>query len=117
MKKIIALVLCAVLCVGLLSACGEKQTNGDTNSDLTLALVVAGTFGDRSFYDSSKEGCDALAKEGVKVKTIECNNENHAQQIRNAADSAKIVVLVGWEFYECGDHRSGVPGRAVHLDR
>ena len=70
MKKIIALVLCAVLCVGLLSACGEKQTNGDTNSDLTLALVVAGTFGDRSFYDSSKEGCDALAKEGVKVKTI-----------------------------------------------
>ena len=100
MKKIIALVLCAVLCVGLLSACGEKQTNGDTNSDLTLALVVAGTFGDRSFYDSSKEGCDALAKEGVKVKTIECNNENHAQQIRNAADSAKIVVLVGWEFFD-----------------
>lgn len=100
MKKIIALVLCAVLCVGLLSACGEKQTNGGTNSDLTLALVVAGTFGDRSFYDSSKEGCDPLAKEGVKVKTIECNNENHAQQIRNAADSAKIVVLVGWEFYD-----------------
>ena len=100
MKKIIALVLCAVLCVGLLSACGEKQTNGDNNSDLKLALVVAGTFGDRSFYDSSKEGCDALAKEGVKVKTIECNNENHAQQIRNAADSAKIVVLVGWEFYD-----------------
>lgn len=100
MKKIIALVLCAVLCVGLLCACGEKQTNGGTNSDLTLALVVAGTFGDRSFYDSSKEGCDALAKEGVKVKTIECNNENHAQQIRNAADSAKIVVLVGWEFYD-----------------
>ena len=52
MKKIIALVLCAVLCVGLLSACGEKQTNGGTNSDLTLALVVAGTFGDRSFYYS-----------------------------------------------------------------
>lgn len=98
MKKILALLLCAALCVGLLAGCAQKEASGGEN--LTLALVVAGTFGDRSFYDSSKEGCDRLAQEGVTVKTIECNNENHSQQIRNAADAAGVVVLVGWEFWE-----------------
>ena len=116
MKKIIALVLCAVLCVGLLSACGEKQTNGGTNSDLTLALVVAGTFGDRSFYDSSKEGCDALAKEG--------EGQDHRVQQRKScpADPQRCRQRQdrgagGLGVLRCGDHRSGVPGRAVHLDR
>lgn len=98
MKKILALLLCAALCVGLLAGCAQKEASG--GEELTLALVVAGTFGDRSFYDSSKEGCDRLAQEGVTVKTIECNNENHSQQIRNAADAAGVVVLVGWEFWE-----------------
>lgn len=98
MKKLLALVLCAIMVTGLLAGCAQSEDK--TGDDLTLTLVVAGTFGDRSFYDSSKEGCDRLASEGVNVKTIECNNENHAQQIRNAADGAKIVVLVGWEFYD-----------------
>ena len=36
---------------------------------VTVAIVVAGQFGDRSFYDSSKEGAEHLAKEfGVKYK-------------------------------------------------
>lgn len=103
MKKTLALLLCAVLCVGLLAGCASTPANEDpdgTGADLTLALVVAGNFGDRSFYDSSKEGCDRLAQEGVTVKTIECGNEQHTQQIYNAADSADVVVLVGWEFYE-----------------
>lgn len=103
MKKTLALLLCAVLCVGLLAGCASTPANEDpdgTGVDLTLALVVAGNFGDRSFYDSSKEGCDRLAQEGVTVKTIECGNEQHTQQIYNAADSADVVVLVGWEFYE-----------------
>ncbi len=102
MKKIIALTLACIMVLGLFAGCASNDTaaGGQKDSELTVALVVAGTFGDRSFYDSSKEGCDRLAAEGVKVKTIECNNENHAQQIHNAADVADVVVLVGWEFYE-----------------
>lgn len=103
MKKLIALTLAAVMVLGLFAGCGSKIEDSDsqTGSDsLTVALVVAGTFGDRSFYDSSKEGCDKLAAEGVEVKTIECKNENHTQQIYNAADAADVVVLVGWEFYD-----------------
>ena len=97
MKKIVSV----VLALSLLAGCASGAPSGDdAASDLTVALVVAGTFGDRSFYDSSKAGCDRLAAEGIQVKTIECKNENHTQQIYNAADAADVIVLVGWEFYD-----------------
>lgn len=111
MKKLLALLLALVMTLALAACGGTTDTQGETpdstgdaaqtEEKLTVALVVAGTFGDRSFYDSSKEGVDRLAAdfEKIDVKTIECNNENHDQQLRNAADSAKIVVAVGWEFY------------------
>ena len=79
-------------------------SGGDLEIDgkgVTLALVIAGTFGDRSFYDSSKQGVARLAADyGVNVVQIECNNENFEAQMRNAADLADVVVCVGWEFWE-----------------
>lgn len=117
MKKLLAMLLASILVLGLLAGCApsdndpgsdgtsgngtEGKTDTSLGKDLTLALVVAGTFGDRSFYDSSKEGADRLAADyGVNVKTIECGNVDHMQQIYNAADVAQVVVLVGWEFYD-----------------
>ena len=105
MKKLLALLLATVMLLGLLAGCGktEDKSTEDTKADtaaVKLALVVAGNFGDRSFYDSSKEGADRLAADlGVQVTTIECNNENHDIQMKNAAEKANIVVCVGWEFY------------------
>ena len=93
MKKTILVLLTALM---LLSVC-VITAQAD---DLTVAVVVAGTFGDRSFYDSSKAGLDRLvAEKGVNGITIECNNENHDIQLRNAAENADVVVGVGWEFY------------------
>lgn len=103
MKKVFALLLSCVLLCGILAGCAgdTKDTTPQDGNGPTMAVVVAGTFGDRSFYDSSKEGADRLAADfGVQVKTIECNNVDHTQQIRNAADAAELVVLVGWEFYD-----------------
>lgn len=103
MKKLLAILLASVLVLSLFAACGTSNSgnNSGEGEDLSVALVVAGTFGDRSFYDSSKEGTDRLVSEfGVEVKTIECNNVDHKQQIYNAADVADIVVLVGWEFFD-----------------
>ena len=98
MKKFVAMLLALVM-VFALCACGK--TDSASGDKTVVGLVVAGAFGDRSFYDSSKEGADRLAKDlGVQVKTFECNNVDHTQQIRNAADAAEIVVLVGWEFYD-----------------
>ena len=127
MKKFFAMMLAVLLLVGCFAACtknngqqGDAETPepvdpGTQNTPepaqntpapesgaVTVVIVVAGQFGDRSFYDSSKEGGDRLAKdyENVTVKYIECNNENHDVQMRNAADMGNIVVCVGWEFYD-----------------
>ena len=59
MKKIFCLILTLVLLLSLFVGC--KKTEGG-KSDLKLALVVAGQFGDRSFYDSSKDGVERLKK-------------------------------------------------------
>ena len=99
MKKIISLLLCFSL-IFCLTACGEGGGSNQSQDALTLALVVAGNFGDRSFYDSSNAGATKLEAEGVTVKRIECGNTGHTEQIYNAADVADIVVLVGWEFYD-----------------
>ena len=100
MKKILALALALILALGCMAAC-TKNGSG-TGEKTVVEIVVAGQFGDRSFYDSSKAGGDRLAKDfdNVEVKYIECNNDNHAVQMRNAADVANIVVCVGWEFYD-----------------
>lgn len=102
MKKIIALLLALALTLGCFAACTKTDKPADTKEKVTVAIVVAGTFGDRSFYDSSKEGGERLAKDyaNVEVKYIECNNENHTVRMQNAAAMADIVVCVGWEFYD-----------------
>ncbi len=99
MKKLIAILLTVSMIACLFAACGGGETQSK-DEGLTLALVVAGNFGDRSFYDSSNEGATRLEAEGVTVKRIECGNTGHTEQIYNAADAADIVVLVGWEFYD-----------------
>ena len=108
MKKLFALLLAAVLLLTLFVGCKKTDKNDKTDASgstdanaAKLSLVVAGRFGDRSFYDSSKEGAERLQKEGlVQLSTIECNGENFSAQMQNAADKANIVVCVGWEFYD-----------------
>ena len=94
MKKILACILAVALLTCVFAACGKTEDKGDSSSDLKLALVVAGTFGDRSFYDSSKEGADRLAKDfGVQVSTIECNNENPDEERRRSGRRRRVRRL------------------------
>ena len=101
MKKTVSLLLVLVLALALFTGCTDSEPEQPAKADLKLALVVAGQFGDRSFYDSSKEGAERLAKDfGIQLTAIECGNENHDAQMKNAADKADVVVCVGWEFYD-----------------
>ncbi len=101
MKKFICLVLVLLLTAALFAGCKTGTAGQDGDQPLKVALVIAGTFGDRSFYDSSKEGAERLKADlGIDLVTIECGNENHATQMRNAADAADMVICVGWEFYD-----------------
>ena len=95
-KRVLALLLALVMTAGMVSVAAYADSE-----PLTVALVVADKFGDRSFYDSAKAGCDKLVEDlGVELKTIECNGENHTAQMQNAADVADVVICVGWEFYD-----------------
>lgn len=102
MKKIISLTLVAAMVLSmtlLMAGCGSKDEGGDSGEKVVVTVVVADGFGDRSFYDSAKEGLDRLAKDtNVEAKTIECNGENFEQQMRNAADESQVVIPVGWQF-------------------
>lgn len=111
MKKIISLVLVLtmVLTFTLLTACGDKSDEG-SESGLTVTVVVADTFGDKSFYDSAKEGLDKLEKDcGITAKTIECSGENFEQQMRTAADGSDFVVPVGFQFDMIADVAADYP--------
>ena len=101
MKKLFAGMLTLTLILSALAGCAAAPfgTHADSSKP-TVALVVGGSFGDRAFFDSAKAGCDRLMAEGIQVEMTECKNENHIQQIYNAAETADVVVLVGWEFYD-----------------
>ena len=112
MKKYLAIVLLLAMALTV-AGCGQaaapataepapaaEAAPAESSDALTVALVVADSFGDRSFYDSAKSGLDRLVADfAVNPITIECNGENHDIQMKNAADSADVVVCVGWEFY------------------
>ena len=100
MKKTISLLLVFAMILSAFSLTGCSKDNGE-GEELTVSIVVSSAFGDKSFNDSAKEGADKLAQDyGVKIKTIECQEENFKQYMVQAAEESDIVVPVGWQFYE-----------------
>ena len=100
MKKTISLLLVFAMILSAFALTGCSKDNGE-GEELTVSIVVSSAFGDKSFNDSAKEGADKLAQDyGVKIKTIECQEENFKQYMVQAAEESDIVVTVGWQFYE-----------------
>lgn len=64
MKKIISLLLIMTM-IFTLSACGSGEK---TESEYTAALLLNGTLGDKSFFDSANEGLTKLREELGKEK-------------------------------------------------
>ncbi|MEG1548338.1 MAG: BMP family ABC transporter substrate-binding protein [Clostridia bacterium] len=100
MKHIIAVLLVVLMVAGMSVGCAK---GGAENDKVTVAVVVAGGLGDRSFYDSANGGLEKLISEyGVEGKVIECKQDPsmYKQQLINASDTADFVVAVGWEFWD-----------------
>ena len=96
MKKLVALVLSLILCLSCVSALAEADP-------LKVTIVVAGTLGDKSFYDSANAGLDKLVNEyGVIGKVIECREDFSLMEnaLIEAAESSDVVVPVGWQFWD-----------------
>lgn len=101
MKKSLALLLAAALLLAIFALVGCNKDGNADGENLSLCVVVPSEFGDKSFNDSAKEGAERLQEDlGVKVSTIECNNENYKQNMIAAAAENDFVVPIGWEFSE-----------------
>lgn len=110
MKKFFAVLMVLIMALGMFAACGGDPSAQDGDK-LTVCVLVADGFGDKSFFDSAKEGLDRLAADydNIDAKTIECNGENFLQQMMNAAETAEIVVPVGWQFYDIAEVAADYP--------
>ncbi len=97
MRKIGASLMAVIfVLMAVLLAAGQADA-------LKVAMVVAGTLGDRSFYDSGNEGLTRAATElGAETKVFECRSVPSAfsEQIIAAAQSYEVVFTVGWELVD-----------------
>lgn len=106
MKKFVALILSIVLCLSM--AVVPAMADAATPS---ICIVVAGSLGDRSFYDSAKEGIDQLAADfGTVTNTIECKEDAslYETSLFDAAEQYDVVAAVGWQFYDALAAEDGV---------
>ncbi len=105
MKKFLSLLLAALLLLSLIPATAE------TVQTPSVCIVVAGSLGDRSFYDSAKSGIDALAADfGTVVNVIECKEDGslYESALFDAAEHYDIIAAVGWQFYDSLSDENGV---------
>lgn len=88
MKKLLSLVLALLMCLGLLSACGgtpeesavsESPEAGneavpDSSDPVNIVLLINGTLGDKSFFDSAENGMQLIKEkygDAVELRTVE----------------------------------------------
>ena len=96
MKKLMAILLVLMLCLSMLPAMAAEEVP-------SVAVVVAGTLGDRGFYDSSNEGrLQIEADLGAKTTVVECKEDGsmYESSLINAAEAYDVVVAVGWQFWD-----------------
>jgi basic membrane protein A len=103
MKRILSLVFALALILGAVSALADGTPS--------ICIVVAGSLGDRSFYDSAYEGIQKLAADfGTNVNCIECYEDSslYEQALYDAAASYDMVAAVGWQFWDALASEDGV---------
>ena len=97
MKRMLAILLCAVMALSLTVATAQEET------PLRVALCIAETLGDLGFYDSADSGLQMLVDDyGVTGSVVECKADASKYQplLVEAAENNDIVVAVGWQFWD-----------------
>lgn len=110
MKKLISIALAAILLAALTAGCGAPPANTapKDNAPATQApadqeagakaprvvLAVAGTLGDKSYFDSANEGIEAIKAEyGCETKVLEMGTDQS-----KFASSYEDLIDEGWDL-------------------
>lgn len=105
-KKIFAMLM--ALCL-LLTACTGTDTDTDTKTDdekkdLSILLLINGTLGDKSFFDSAEAGMDLIKEKypDIKTKTIEMGTDETKYEAileENLASKNYDIIVAGtWQL-------------------
>ena len=79
-KSVLAAVLALVMCMSLLVGCGsdskDDKEEGKSGDKLRVLLLVPGTLGDKSFFDSANEGMNMIKENyGAETKVVEMGTD------------------------------------------
>lgn len=93
------MLICVVVSMLAVAAFGSVVS---AEEPLKVAMIIAGTLGDRSFNDSANEGIIRAHEElGVEIKVLECQRDAslYFNQLLFAAENYDVVFIVpGYEF-------------------
>ncbi|MDA3812108.1 MAG: BMP family ABC transporter substrate-binding protein [Spirochaetaceae bacterium] len=108
MKKtrIIYLVVSVLMMSVLLSGCQKSESQSTETDTLKIVLILNGTLGDKSFFDSADNGMKLIKKkygDKVNVKTIEMSYDNTKWEptLLDVSEADWDIIVCGtWEFVE-----------------
>ncbi len=109
-RKIIA-TLCMLVMVLSLAACGggngaeDGTAAGENGKPLKVALLLNGTLGDKSFFDSANHGMEMVKEqlENVETKVVEMTYDDTKWEpaLLDAIDEGYDVIITGtWQMQE-----------------
>lgn len=114
MKKVLGIFLSTVLAASLLVGCGGKTTadpqvskesaevtesqENKTEKDLSVLLLIPGTLGDKSFFDSANAGLKLIEEHyGANTKVVEMGTD-----ITKYSATLEDVISEGWDIIITG---------------
>lgn len=93
-----------VLCLALTGCARDEKTTKDDKKDLNILLLINGTLGDKSFFDSAEAGMNLIKEKypEITTKTIEMGTDEtkyNAIIEENVSSKSYDIIVVGtWQL-------------------
>ena len=93
-----------VLCLALTGCAGTEKTKDADKNDLSILLLINGTLGDKSFFDSAEAGMELIKEKypEITTKTIEMGTDETKYAAileENVSSKAYDIIVAGtWQL-------------------
>lgn len=100
MKKAIAIILAATLCLTFLAACGGDSGGGAQSSGKKSVILLGTNYGDKSFFDSAKTGVEKAGVDFADTYTVDIvditnDTTKYDTALQEASDKKPEIIVVG----------------------